>query len=433
LSDVGEGTKEVQIIQWFVEEGARVEEWAKLCEVQSDKAAVDITSRYSGIIKKLHFKKDDIVQVGDVMVEFEVDGVEEEDGVEAENEEVAADTTLPEQSAEQSAEENVEDFKSSQPEQVEQPPQERKELGKYDSLATPAVRGLLKEYKIAIEDVQGSGKDGRVMKEDVHKYIAQRDSKALQQATAATMPHIDSKQVETPQKLTPIQAAMFKAMTVSLSIPHFLYSDSVNITQLSAMRTRINTARNPETTPKLSYLPFAVKAVSLALNQYPLLNARLDVSSDPKRPQLQMRSSHNIGIAMDTPGGLLVPVIKNVNARSVISIAQEIQRLSQLGQAGKLSNDDLSGGTITVSNIGSIGGEVVGPVIVEGQLAIMGMGKVKAVPIFGQDGKSIERAEVMSVSWSADHRVVDGATMARMAKVVERYLEEPGSMIVDMS
>src|SRR5271155_2826238 len=287
LSDVGEGTKEVQIIQWFVEEGARVEEWAKLCEVQSDKAAVDITSRYSGVIKKLHFKKDDIVQVGDVMVEFEVDGVEEEEegGVEAGSEEMAADSTLPEQAAEQSAEENVEDFKSAQPEKVEQPPLERKEPGKYDSLATPAVRGLLKEYKMAIEDVQGSGKDGRVMKEDVHKYIAQRDSQPLQQTTAATMPHIDLKQVETLQKLTPIQTAMFKAMTVSLSIPHFLYSDSVNITQLCTMRTRINAARKPETTPKLSYLPFAIKAVSLALNQYPLLNARLDVSSDPKRPQ----------------------------------------------------------------------------------------------------------------------------------------------------
>jgi 2-oxoisovalerate dehydrogenase E2 component (dihydrolipoyl transacylase) len=199
------------------------------------------------------------------------------------------------------------------------------------------------------------------------------------------------------------------------------------------MRTRLNNSRNPETTPKLSYLPFVVKAVSLAMNQYPLLNARLDIISDSKKPQLMMRSVHNIGIAMDTPNGLIVPVVKAVNARSITSIAHELQRLSQLGQAGKLSNNDLSGGTITVSNIGNIGGEVVGPVIVEGQLAIMGVGKIKTIPIFAEDGITVKPAQTVGLSWSADHRVVDGATMARMATVVQKYLEEPGTMIVDMS
>jgi len=146
-----------------------------------------------------------------------------------------------------------------------------------------------------------------------------------------------------------------------------------------------------------------------------------------------MRSVHNIGIAMDTPNGLIVPVVKAVNARSITSIAQDIQRLSQLGQAGKLSNNDLTGGTITVSNIGNIGGEVVGPVIVEGQLAIMGVGKIKTIPVFAEDGVTVRPAQTVNLSWSADHRVVDGATMARMAQVVQKYLEEPGSMIVDMS
>jgi 2-oxoisovalerate dehydrogenase E2 component (dihydrolipoyl transacylase) len=437
LSDIGEGVKEVQIIQWFVEEGAPIEEWSPLCEVQSDKASVEITSKFSGVIKKIHFAQDAVVQVGDGMVDIEVEGdaegeseTQHSEGKEVED---AAESL---EAAEQAAEGGSIPASEAQETEVPSEP-ESKPLGKHASLATPAVRGLLKEHNIAIEDVTGTGKDGRVLKEDVHKYIENgRSSKTTSSApTATSKPAIDAKQTETPQKLTPIQSAMFKSMTGSLNIPHFLYSDTADITTLSAMRTRLNATRRPDSdTPKLSYLPFIVKAVSLALNQYPILNARLDTTNtDPKKPQLQMRSVHNIGIAMDTPAGLLVPVIKNVNARSITSIAQEVSRLSQLGQAGKLSNADLTGGTITVSNIGNIGGEVLAPVIVEGQMAIMAVGKIKTVPVFDEDGVTVKPAQTVGLSWSADHRVVDGATMARMAQVVQRYLEEPASMIVDMS
>jgi 2-oxoisovalerate dehydrogenase E2 component (dihydrolipoyl transacylase) len=436
LSDIGEGVKEVQIIQWFVEEGAPIEEWSPLCEVQSDKASVEITSKFSGVIKKIHFAQDAVVQVGDGMVDIEVEG---DGGDESEIQHSASKEVEQEpeslEAAEQAAEGGSVPASDGQETEVLSEP-EPKPTGKHASLATPAVRGLLKEHNIAIEDVAGTGKDGRVLKEDVHKYIENgKSSKAIPStSSASSKPSIDANQTETPQKLTPIQSAMFKSMTGSLNIPHFLYSDTADITTLSSMRTRLNAARKPDsTTPKLSYLPFIVKAVSLALNQYPILNARLDTITDQKKPQLQIRSLHNIGIAMDTPAGLLVPVIKNVNARSVTSIAQELSRLAQLGQAGKLSSADLTGGTITVSNIGSIGGEVLAPVIVEGQMAIMAVGKIKTVPVFAQDGVTVKPAQTVGLSWSADHRVVDGATMARMAQVVQKYLEEPASMIVDMS
>ncbi|KIX95429.1 uncharacterized protein Z520_08946 [Fonsecaea multimorphosa CBS 102226] len=455
LSDIGEGVKEVQIIQWFVEEGAPIEEWSPLCEVQSDKASVEITSKYSGVIKKIYYPQDAVVQVGDAMLDIEVEGDEDEGEVPEQ-----LDTEAPSQAQDNdpgkvAAEEQVAEAGTAitPPPPKEQdastttaatpPPAAapKEQPGKYASLATPAVRGLLKQHGIAIEDITGTGKDGRVLKEDVYRHLEQSSSSSssAQQAPTATpltKPGLDAKQTETAQRLTPIQSAMFKTMTGSLSIPHFLYADTIDITNLATMRTRLNaTRRDPAdtTVPKLSYLPFIVKAVSLAMNQYPLLNARLDLTTDPKKPQLKMRSVHNIGIAMDTPGGLIVPVIKAVNARSITSIAREIQRLSQLGQAGKLGNDDLNGGTVTVSNIGNIGGEVVAPVIVEGQLAIMGVGKVKTVPVFGEDGVTVRPAQMVTLSWSADHRVVDGATMARMAKVVQKYLEEPGSMVVDMS
>ena len=200
-----------------------------------------------------------------------------------------------------------------------------------------------------------------------------------------------------------------------------------SVTRLAAARKSLN---EKGTSPKLSFLPFAIKAVSLALYKYPILNAKVDTTSNPQKPQLVMRSIHNIGIAMDTPGGLVVPVIKNVDARSIASIAEEISRLAELGQKGKLSTADFSGGTITVSNIGSIGGDVVAPIIVEGQVAIMGMGKVKTVPVFGKDSQTVERADVMGMSWSADHRVVDGATGAAFLQTVKSLLEEPLRMMI---
>lgn len=422
LSDIGEGVKEVQIIQWFVEEGASIEEWSPLCEVQSDKASVEITSKYTGVVKKIYFGQDDVVQTGDTLLEVEVEG-------DAESEQSAAQES---EQTEQVAEAPAAEQKDTAPAPSAEP--EQKQPGKHGSLATPAVRGLLKEHDLAIEDIVGTGKDGRVLKEDVYKHLegASQQSTPTSSSTVSK-PQIDAKQTETVQKLTPVQSAMFKSMTGSLSIPHFLFSDSVDLTTLSSMRSRLNSLRNPDTTPKLSYMPFMIKAVSLALNHYPLLNARLDVTTDPKKPQLVLRSVHNIGVAMDTPNGLIVPVIKAVNARSITSIAEELQRLAKLGQAGKLSNNDLTGGTITVSNIGNIGGEVVAPVIVEGQLAIMGVGKIKTVPVFAEDGVTVKPALQANVSWSADHRVVDGATMARVATKVQKYLEEPGMMIADMS
>lgn len=436
LSDIGEGTTEAQIIQWYVQEGARVEEWGNLCEVQTDKASVDITSRHTGVVKKLHYEADATVKVGAALLDIEVEG--EATHIDPEKTEVKSDPV----SADKDGDAALEEKESETEDEAETPPSERGEEAstahivqsgnKYASLATPAVRGMLKENAIAIEDVQGSGKDGRVLKEDVQRFITERDAPhaGAERTAPRAQPSMEAKQVETTQRLTPVQNQMFRAMTGSLSIPHFLYSDTINVTRLVAARKSLNEAG---TSPKLSFLPFAVKAVSLALFKYPILNAKLDTTSSPEKPQLVMRSLHNIGIAMDTPGGLVVPVIKNANARSIYSIASEIARLADLGQRGKLSPADLSAGTITISNIGNIGGEVLAPIIVEGQLAIMGMGKVRPVPVFGRDGTTVERAEMMSISWSADHRVVDGATVARAAKVIQSHLEEPLTMMVEMS
>lgn len=431
LSDIGEGVKEVQIIQWFVEEGATVEEWAPLCEVQSDKASVEITSKYGGVIKKLLYERDAVVQVGDPMLEIEVEGEEDDGEVEQEKGEPEHRQSASESSRQERLPPDPKPDQTTEASGDAAP--KPKFSGRHANLATPAVRGLLKEHKLEITTIEGTGKDGRVLKEDVHRHVEQSKRRSPADSGISTVEDTsvsDTKQREELQNLTPIQSAMFKSMTKALSIPHFLYSDTIDVTNLGAMRRRLNEGAKSANTPKLSYMPFVIKAVSLALNKYPLINARLD-TSDSAKPKILMRSHHNVCVAMDTPNGLLVPVIKNVDNRSIASIAQELRRLAEAGQAGKLTNEDLTGGTITVSNIGNIGGGVLAPVIVEGQLAIMGIGKIKPTPVFADDG-SLRKADIMTMSWSADHRVVDGATMARMATVVQSYLEQPESMMVDM-
>lgn len=300
--------------------------------------------------------------------------------------------------------------------------------GKLASLATPAVRGLLKELNVDIADVSGTGKDGRVMKDDVYRFLEAREAgtgSAPSGPSSRSTSGEGEQQVETRLGLSPIQSQMFKTMTRSLSIPHFLYTDEVNITPISAIRQRLN---HQSTSQRLSYLPFIIKAVSLALEEFPLLNSRVEVGEKQDPPQLIMRENHNIGIAMDTPQGLLVPNIKNISSLSIIDIASEISRLQSLAKAGKLSIANLTGGTFTVSNIGSIGGTYAAPVIVQSEVAILGVGRARTVPAFDEQDQVVKR-EILNFSWSADHRVVDGATMARMAERVREFVEEPGAMM----
>jgi 2-oxoisovalerate dehydrogenase E2 component (dihydrolipoyl transacylase) len=308
---------------------------------------------------------------------------------------------------------------------------EDKPRSKYASLATPAVRGLLKGLDVNILDVVGTGKDGRVLKEDVQKFAATRDQRpadSTSQTSMSTRPalSVDMKQTESVEALTPIQSQMFKTMTKSLNIPHFLFTDELNIDAISNLRRKL--ASDPINPQKITYLCFVIKAVSLALEQYPILNAKVD-ATDPNKPKVVMRGNHNIGVAMDTPQGLIVPNIKNVGALSISDIAAEISRLSALGKEGKLSPADLSGRTITVSNIGNIGGTYVSPVIVPTEVAILGIGRSRTLPVFDEAGQ-VTKAELVNLSWSADHRVVDGATMARMAGVVRQYIESPDKMLL---
>lgn len=461
LADIGEGIVECEIIQWFVQPGARVEEFSPLCEVQSDKASVEITSRFAGVVKKLHYEAGEMAKVGKAFVDIDIP---DEVAAGASEETPAAPAAAPDAPAE-AAETPAADTQQ----ETLKPPAPVKQKFSGSSLATPAVRHLSKELNVDITQVSGTGKDGRVTKEDLRRFVdEQKNGGAAAQQDAASFPAtrssgspfgattIDAEDAAQQESAVPIggtQLQMFKAMTRSLTIPHFLYADEIDFTQIYGLRQRVNaslaraakiaasTGAEAPAVTKLSYMPFIIKAMSMALHQYPVLNARVEVPADNAgKPNLVYRSQHNIGVAMDTPNGLIVPVIRNVNARSVLSIASELVRLQGLAKNGKLAPADLQGGTITVSNIGNVGGTYLSPVIVEREVAIMGIGRVRTVPAFADDedestsaaSQRIVKRHVCHFSFSADHRVVDGATMARAAEVIREMVEKPDTMIVQL-
>ncbi|KAF3346259.1 hypothetical protein VdG2_05518 [Verticillium dahliae VDG2] len=433
LADIGEGIVECEVIQWFVEPGARVEEFSPLCEVQSDKASVEITSRFSGVVKKLYYEAGDMAKVGKAFVDIDIQGGAKQEDLdtliapEAVEERPTPSVPQPESAsapapapAPAAAAAATTQTHTAAPEA--RPPtspasETPKPKGKCATLATPAVRHLSKELKIDIAEIDGTGRDGRVLKEDIFKFVKTRE--ATPAAAAAPPPPPppatpssapSAPLVETRVPLTNTQHQMFKSMTRSLAIPHFLYADEVDFTSLVELRTRLNRVLSTQPQPqaqhqdppvaKLSYLPFIIKAVSLTLAQYPVLNARVDhAGADAaQRPALVLRPQHNIG---------------------------------RLALAGRLAPADMAGGTITVSNIGNIGGTYLSPVIVEREVAILGIGRMRPVPAFDDAGHIVKK-HVSNFSWCADHRVVDGATMARAAEVVRRLVEEPDVMVMHL-
>ena len=436
--------------------------------MQSDKASVEITSRFAGVVKKLHYEAGEMAKVGKPFVDIDLP-----DDVTTSVSEEAPAPVSPANAAPETTKAPIADTQQETP----KPPAPAKKKFSGSSLATPAVRHLSKELNVDISLVDGTGKDGRVTKEDLHRYVeeqksgcatTQQDGSPATPARPLSSPFgamsidaQDAPQQESAVSIGGMQLQMFKAMTRSLTIPHFLYADEIDFTQLYSLRQRVNAtlaraaktaaaagneAAAPASAPapavaKLSYMPFIIKAMSMALHQYPVLNARVEVPADAAgKPNLVYRSQHNIGVAMDTPVGLIVPVIKNVNARSIMSIAGELVRLQSLAKAGKLAPADLQGGTITVSNIGNVGGTYLSPVIVEREVAILGMGRVRTVPAFADDAddgtgaaaQRIIKRHVCHFSFSADHRVVDGATLARAAEMIRELVEKPDTMIVQL-
>lgn len=429
LADIGEGIAEVSLKEWYVKVGDKVKQFDKICEVQSDKATVTITSRYDGVITKLHHNVEDTAQVGKPLVDIETD-----------------DSNAPSTPAPPT--ETISD--SLERHEPTTPAQQQQEFRVNKVLATPSVRKMAMENKVDIALVQGSGKDGRILKEDVIRYMDQGSNNG--EAAKVQAPPVQEKPkpeepkarssgvLSQPPKITVIRnlnadkkeaikgvkKAMVKTMTIANSIPHFSYCDEYNMNQLIELRSELKHI-GKERGIKLSYLPILIKACSIALHSFPVLNAHVD----EKCENITYKAAHNIGVAVDTNDGLIVPNIKNVETKSVYEIAADLNRLTSLASASKLGPNDLIGGTFTLSNIGSIGGTYMKPVILPPEVAIGAIGKIQKLPRYDHKDNVIP-THIMQVSWSADHRVVDGATMARFSNTVKRYVENLNLLLMDL-
>lgn len=303
---------------------------------------------------------------------------------------------------------------------------------------------MAQQYNIDLGEIQGTGKEGRVLKEDIINYI--EGEKGTQTSTSKpasppcpvkAKPQTASPPPPPPRPIVPGEGdktvpftgftkAMTKSMSRALQIPHFSYKDEIDMTELVTLRKRVKKEAESQEV-KLSYMPFMVKAASLALSEYPILNS----SVDTEKETILYKSSHNIGVAMDTPIGLIVPNIKGVQNLSVVEVARELNRLQSLASMGKLAESDLKDGTFTLSNIGTIGGTYASPVIMPPEVAIGALGRIQVLPRFDYEG-NVVKASIMNISWSADHRVIDGATMARFGNKWKNFLENPASMVLYM-
>ncbi|CAF0723419.1 unnamed protein product [Didymodactylos carnosus] len=457
LADIGEGIKEVEIKEWYVKVGDHVKQFDKVCEVQSDKANVTITCRYDGQVMKLYHQLGETANVGEPLVDIKL----------------TQDST---QQIQDTSGSNLQDDAG------EERSSSTKLTPTPQVLATPAVRRLAKDLQISLNDIQGTGKDGRISKEDILNFdktkvvapstgahttiptspvqismpsIPPSPATVKQPITKSTTPisTTATNTVETPRKqvqpmkedrhetIKGIKKIMVKTMTQANSIPHFTYCDDYDLTELVKLRKKLKKLYEQEKkTLKLSYMPFIIKACSLALTEYPILNAHVDAKCET----IIYKATHNIGVAMDTRDGLLVPNVKNVQTLSIQDIASELTRLQQQAYNGKLTNDDMQGGTFSLSNIGAIGGTYAVPVLVVPEVAIGALGKIslKACAPENLDDSSsssdddeyypnVRFRHMMSISWSADHRVIDGATMARFSNKLKSYLENPISMMIN--
>lgn len=406
LPDIGEGIVECELVEWRVNEGDQITEDQAVADVMTDKALVEIPSMHHGKVVEFYYKQGEIAKVHQPLFAIEV----EED---AANEAQQADTNEPSATVTENTQASVKASESATAE-VSRP-------GK--AVASPAVRRLAREMDIDIASVEGSGKDGRVMKEDLQAFS--------QSATTQPAAPITNQVAMTSENRTVpikgVQAAMARQMQTSVAtIPHFTYCDELVMDTLIDLRKRMKPGFEADGI-KLTLLPFFMKAMAMAIQKFPVLNSRVNGDCT----ELTYLGDVNLGLAMDSPMGLLVPNVKQVQNKSIREIAAEVMRLTEAARAGRVAQEDLKGGTISLSNIGAIGGTVATPIINHPEVAIVALGRTQALPRFDANG-TVVSSSIMQVSWSADHRVVDGATMSRFANLWKALLEDPVLMLGEL-
>lgn len=422
LPDIGEGIHEGEIVKWFVAKGDKVNEDDVLLEVQNDKAVVEIPSPVTGEVLEIVVPEGTVAVVGDVLIRIEAPGYESaESDEEAPVEQAPAEVPQPAEKEE------------AQAQVVAETTTEARRV-----IAMPSVRKFAREQGVDIQQVTGSGKNGRVLKEDIEAFLsgdrpAEADvqentqEEVAQEKVREAVPAVslEGEFPETREKMSGIRKAIAKAMVNSKhTAPHVTLIDEVDVSALVEHRNKFKSIA-AEKGIKLTYLPYVVKALVSTLREFPALNTSLDDETQ----EIIQKHYYNIGIAADTDRGLLVPVIKHADRKSIFAISNEINDLAVKAREGKLMPNEMKGASCSITNIGSAGGQWFTPIINHPEVAILGIGRISEKPIV-KNGE-IVAAPMLALSLVFDHRVIDGVTGQQALNHLKRLLGNPELLLME--
>lgn len=417
LPDLGEGLTEGEIVKWLVREGEAVEEGQVFVQVETDKAVIEIPSPRKGVVLKLAAAEGETVQVGSVIIVIGEKGEARAAsppesagkprpsvGVVGELEEASAEGEIP---------------------PADVPADQPRPAGRA-VLAVPMVRSLARELSVDLAGLRGTGPKGRILKEDVQKAArgkAEKPGEGLpaEKARGNFDAHGPVERMPLRGMRRTIAQAMVRSKT---TIPHAAGIDEADITRLAALMARAK-ERAAEKNVRLTFLPFVLKAAAAALQEHPYLNASLD----EEKGEIVFKKYCNLGVAVDTADGLMVPVVKEVGKKNIFRLAKELADLAEKARSRTIDLADLRGGTFTITNFGAMGGIYGFPIIHHPEVAILGTGRIQEKPL-AVDGK-VEIRKVLPLSLSFDHRVVDGAEAVRFMNTLIEMLEDPGLILLE--
>ncbi len=422
LPEIGEGVIEGEVVRWLVAQGETIAADQPVCEVMTDKATVEISTPTGGRVDRLYAEEGDVIQVHTPLIDID-DG---ETGTATAAPAPAPKKAAPPKAAPKKSSLDKTDLSSApKPSALSAPaPVATRTGGK--TLATPAVRRLAREAGVNLELVAGSGKGGRITRSDVEAFSS-GGSTAVAAASGIPMKAAVASGAEERVKIIGLRRKIAEQMVRSSNtMPHFTYVEEVDASRLVDLRTQLKPMA-AQAGIKLTYIPMVMKAVSLVFRQFPNVNSV--VEEDPLT--MVIKGDVNIGVATDTPDGLFVPVIKNVEQKSVLQIAAELEDLVTRTRAGKAELHELQGGTFTITSVGSIGGVFATPIINYPEVAILGFNKIQERVVV-VDGE-LEVHPMVYLSPSFDHRIIDGAVGARFVAALKDVLENPAQILVESS
>lgn len=409
LPDIGEGIAEGELVQWFVNEGDTIEEDDSLLEVQNDKSIEEIPSPVTGKVVALHHHVGEVAVVGDALVTFEVDELPHHHEEEKE-EEVKETHTL-----------------ESQGEVSSTPAFHQEKTTQADVLAMPSVRRYAQEKDVDITTVEPTGRHHHVIKEDIDRALQGESKGVASVATEEVIQHVAPIEgLERRESMSAMRKAISKAMVnAKHTAPHVTLFDEVEVSSLVAHRQQYKSLAQ-EKDVKLTFLPYIIKALTIVLKHYPILNASIDDTTE----EIIYHNEYNIGIATDTDHGLYVPVLHQANTKGLFALANEIQENTMLAHQQQLSSEQMRHGTMTITNIGSVGGGFFTPIINHPEVAILGVGTIQKQPVVNENDEIVV-GNMLKLSLSFDHRIVDGATAQKAMNELKQLLHDPQLMLLE--